>query len=67
MRTEASRRWWQGAFRLMLIWIAWMLVCAHLALVMAREAPSSDAKRVDSQRVNTMKEKTLNRPLELFN
>jgi hypothetical protein len=67
MSTMTDRPWWQRTFRLVMVWVLLMLVCAHLALVMAGEVPVERAVPVDGQRVNTMNAPTFFRPLELSN
>lgn len=36
---RAPRRWWVSALRLVAVWLVLMLVCAHLALVLADDMP----------------------------
>jgi len=71
MNTMTHRPWWQRIFRLVMVWVLLMLVCAHLALVMAGETAPTAAWPWDTaaarQRVNTVVAAALARPLELSN
>jgi hypothetical protein len=38
---DMPRSRWMGALRFMVVWVVLMLLCAHLALVIAQESPHS--------------------------
>ncbi|MES2533569.1 MAG: hypothetical protein V4636_21165 [Pseudomonadota bacterium] len=48
---RAPRRWWVTALRLVAVWLVLMLVCAHLALVLAEDTPRACDANASAQRV----------------
>ena len=47
--TDASpalaRRWWVGWFQLLCAWLLCMLLCANVALVLAKDQPREESER----------------------